>query len=262
MATVTASMPSSSLNKIQRWMAAKRAAGVVVQPWELEAAYKAELDSAASNQRQGRSLSLQAEALAESKRMNDVNTGIKREEIDASGKATTMDALSRAATIYLLKNNKTGEGLWDKASNLASKGYNAVANAVGGGTNAGITGAAKQIVGGNAPAINWDASGSDYAAGDFSSGSSGPTGYDVAGGGSSGLTGYLKSTGGGLLAEKAFEATGLGNTISNAAPMGGSKDWNRAAGATTAALLSGGNPLTAAGAYLATSIGLDKIFHW
>ncbi|MFH1147220.1 MAG: hypothetical protein V1736_05880, partial [Pseudomonadota bacterium] len=102
-------IPSSSLGKIQRWYNAKKAAGQIVQPWELEAAYEGEMNALQNKQTANRGLTLQAEGLtmqaardAESRRMNDVNTELKREEIEAGEKSSTMGALGTLGTTALM----------------------------------------------------------------------------------------------------------------------------------------------------------------
>ena len=121
MATMQYTMPSSSLGKISRWYNAKRAAGQTVKPWELEAAYQAEMEALNAQRNAGRSialneksqaeqqalaqqqyelamkaqgdtyglqaqgLSLERERAAEAKRMNDLQIALRREELAAQG---------------------------------------------------------------------------------------------------------------------------------------------------------------------------------
>ena len=110
MATMQYTMPSSSLGKISRWYNAKRAAGQSVKPWELEAAYQAEMEALNTQRNAGRSISLNEksqaeqqalaqlqyelaakaqgenmglskEQFAEAKRMNDLQTELRRQEL-------------------------------------------------------------------------------------------------------------------------------------------------------------------------------------
>lgn len=59
----------NDMNEIMRWYNAKRAGGGVVQPWEVEAAYKAKMTAAANQALQSRKLELAQGGLEEDKRM-------------------------------------------------------------------------------------------------------------------------------------------------------------------------------------------------
>ncbi len=119
MALSTTTIPSAALSKIQRWMSAKKAAGQTVQPWEMEAAFEGEMDSVAGQQTQNRSLSLQADRDAETKRMNDINANLKQEEIDAGKTSAITGTVTNAALLnYAMKDPETGTtpigNLYDK----------------------------------------------------------------------------------------------------------------------------------------------------
>jgi hypothetical protein len=88
---------------------AKRAAGLTVSPTELEAAYGAEMDALTGKQMQGRQLGIQQASLDETKRMNDVNAELKRDEIAAQEKGSTLGAVSNVAMMALMGKSM---GLW------------------------------------------------------------------------------------------------------------------------------------------------------
>jgi len=67
------------MNEIMRWYNQQRAAGKVIQPWEVEAAYKSAMDVDASKALQGRKLALAQAGLEEQKRMNTQKIGMDQE---------------------------------------------------------------------------------------------------------------------------------------------------------------------------------------
>jgi len=79
----TYNIPTSSLGKIQRWYNAQKAAGRRVSPYELEAAYRGELGSLAGRQTTNRQITLNEAQAEEARRMNEVNTGLSREQLAA-----------------------------------------------------------------------------------------------------------------------------------------------------------------------------------
>lgn len=111
----TYAIPTASMNKIMRWYNARRSSGKTVQPWELEAAYKAELganaDRAATLANQNRSLSLQERSLAD-------NTRLREEEIAANKSASTIGGLTNLGTTYFMGKNM---GLWGKDNPAGDK---------------------------------------------------------------------------------------------------------------------------------------------
>ncbi len=96
-ATEAYALTNTSLAKIQRWLAAKKAAGQTVQPWELESAYEAELNTLKGQQTANRSLSLQAARDAD-------NVRLREEEIAAGKDASTMGAIGNLGTTALMTN--------------------------------------------------------------------------------------------------------------------------------------------------------------
>lgn len=119
----TYSLPTSSLGKISRWMNARRAAGRVVQPWELEAAYEAEMNALANKATTSRGLTLQAESNAqqaardaESRRMNDINTELRKDEIKAAEKGSMMSGIGNLATMALAGKAMLGKGAAEKGA--------------------------------------------------------------------------------------------------------------------------------------------------
>ncbi len=76
-----------SLERIQRWYNASKAAGKIVQPWEMEAAYKAEMDKEAQEAAAMRGLSIQQAGLDEKIRMNNETIKQMNRDRDAATKA-------------------------------------------------------------------------------------------------------------------------------------------------------------------------------
>jgi len=98
------SIPTSSLGKISRWFNQKKASGQIVQPWELESAYNAELNALESKRLASRGMNLSEASLAETKRMNDINTNLRKDEIDAGKTASTMGAVGNLTTTIPMLN--------------------------------------------------------------------------------------------------------------------------------------------------------------
>lgn len=92
------SISTSALGKINRWMLQKKAAGQKVEPWEMEAAYKAalstEADRASQNYARNKSL-----ALDEKKFESDV--AYRDKALESSEKASTMSAVGNLASTGL-----------------------------------------------------------------------------------------------------------------------------------------------------------------
>jgi hypothetical protein len=63
-------LPTDSINKINRWFTARKAAGIEVQPWELEQAYKAEFATQANKETNDMQFGLN---FNENKRQFDLN---------------------------------------------------------------------------------------------------------------------------------------------------------------------------------------------
>jgi hypothetical protein len=78
---------SNSLGKISRWYNQQKASGKVVQPWELESAFKGEMDASADEASQSRSLGIKEASLEETKRSNIASEAARLAEIEASKKA-------------------------------------------------------------------------------------------------------------------------------------------------------------------------------
>ncbi len=93
------SISNSALNKIQQMMAQKKAAGKKVEPWELEAAYKAAMDTEAArtseNYYQNRILSLKEKELM-------ANQKYKKDLLKAEGDASTLSGIGSLASTALL----------------------------------------------------------------------------------------------------------------------------------------------------------------
>lgn len=268
----TAGIPSSSLGKVSRWWAAKKASGQTVQPWELSSVYEGEMDALQKNRMANRSLTLQAARDAESVRQHNVNTDLTREQMETNEKNATKGLIGSAATtglgLYFMANKdkakdvaepgvtgtagntlsnmgtnakKVGSGIWDKMT-----GANPTADAVSAGTTTqALESGPTQIAGRD---MGLDGSGTSMVADKTTAQT---------------ISDYAVPIAGGFVGEGLSKSTGLGEKTSNVMPFGGSKDWNRAAGAgVTAGLaaLSGANPWGAAAGYLGASIGLDKLF--
>jgi len=92
-------IPTSSLSKLQRYFNAKKAAGQIVQPWELEEAYAGELSSLASQKTANRQLSLAQEAQAETKRANAVTEALNAQKL-AEAKAEYESTLANNQSQY------------------------------------------------------------------------------------------------------------------------------------------------------------------
>jgi len=263
----------SSLGKIARWYNAKKASGQTVQPWEMEAAYEGEMDSLSKNRTANRSLSLQQKSLdlqaardAENVKQTAINTDLTREQIDASKSNSTKGVIGTGLGLYFTRSGagkegtpgamdnvgetignigtnakKVGTGLWDKVTG------NATAGAVSSGTTApAVEGTAEQLSG---PGMDLVESSGTPLEGTKTTAQT--------------VSDYAVPVAGGFIGEKLTDATGLGEKTSEVMPFGGSKDWNRAAGAgVTAGLasLAGVYPLFAAAGYLGASIGLDSLF--
>ena len=267
---------TTDLGELMRLYNARRLYGGA-QTGELEALYKAKLGADAEKNRAGRGLTLQAERDAESRRVNIANEQLRREEIEAGKEASTKGAIGNIATtglgLYMMnqrdKPGRTGTetpGVMDAAgksiTNIwgnAKRGISGLYDRVSGNPVATATATGAETT----PGLPWNPAGDTEAHTSF-------VNQDITGGTptsltaeSPGLAGYAVPIAGGFAGEKLSDSTGLGEGISNAAPFGGRKDWNRAAGAGTAAglaAMSGANPWYAAAGYLATSIGLDKLF--
>lgn len=137
-------LSSNSLNKVRRWYDARRAAGIQVQPWELEAAYKAELDALNNKSLQSRSLSIQeknaADALAERSREFDATMAQREADRAASERAGKTQALTSLGTtgagLWYLgsrgkptgKEGEVGNSLWNTAKEYGGKAYDYVFN--------------------------------------------------------------------------------------------------------------------------------------
>lgn len=252
----TFGIPSTSLAKIQRMLNAKRAAGLTVQPWELESAFKAEMDSISDKQTSNRSLGIQEASLAETKRMNDVNTRLREdearlreEEIAAGKKTSTLGAVGNIGTTVLMGK---ALGLWGKDA-PAEKITEA---ATKGGTGASLQGAPetglpfKTVMKNTVTRETFPEA--SYSEGVDAPGVSGQSLIDT-------TTPPVESTGtqlapaaevptttstpsitwgkgigsgaAGLAAGKIIKDTGVGEWISNKAPFGGTREWNTATGA-------------------------------
>ncbi len=74
-------IPTSSLSKLQRYFNARKAAGQIVQPWELEEAYAGELSNLSSQKTANRQLSLAEQAQAEQRRANAVTEALNAEKL-------------------------------------------------------------------------------------------------------------------------------------------------------------------------------------
>lgn len=260
---LTTSMPSASLNKVQRWLNAKRVAGVPVQPWELKAAYEAELEANIARQQSGRSLSLQAENLAENKRMNNVNTALRQQEMEDAKKASTVGGLSQLGSTWLMYNalKKPGEGgVTTGLTNVAKKAGEAGTGLLNWGKKA-ITNTAANVASGTSNLVGKETAENLVGAAETPASNIMQFEPDISQGVTGGLTNLLKSTGGGLATERLLKATGIPGKIADSLP-GGEKDWSRAGGTAAAALLTEGNPLVAGLVYLGTSIGLDEWLDW
>lgn len=92
-------IPTSSLSKLQRYFNAKKAAGQIVQPWELEEAYAGELSSLAGQKTANRQLSLAEEAQAETKRANAVTEALNAQKL-AEAKAEYESTLANNQSQY------------------------------------------------------------------------------------------------------------------------------------------------------------------
>ncbi len=105
----TFGIPSASLQKIQRMLNAKRAAGITVQPWELEAAFDAEMNVAAGRQAQNRQIGIQEASQAEQARVNRANEALKEQEIKAGKTSSIAQGASSLAMLGLMGKQA---GLW------------------------------------------------------------------------------------------------------------------------------------------------------
>jgi len=92
-------IPTSSLSKLQRYFNAKKAAGQIVQPWELEEAYAGELSSLAGQKTANRQLSLAQEAQAETRRANAVTEALNAQKL-AEAKAEYESTLENNKSQY------------------------------------------------------------------------------------------------------------------------------------------------------------------
>jgi hypothetical protein len=106
---------NADLGTLIRLYNARRLAGTA-QPNELESLYKANLGASAERQRAGRSLALQAERDAETRRMNLVNEAQAAENTKA-GKLAAIGQLGTTGLGYYMMSNKdkpgTGLGIVD-----------------------------------------------------------------------------------------------------------------------------------------------------
>lgn len=249
----TYGIPSASLAKIQRMINAKRAAGVDVKPWELEAAFEAELDSLQKTRSANRSLDIQQQSLDETRRQNLVNEQLKADEISASKKASTLGAVGNLGVMAVLGQNAglfgkdaaTGEkkGIIDYTGDMLSKGVSKVRGIFGNTPTSTVTSTPSRLPltdeaadiafesGGGAGVnagkqIATDTAGSGTALAPATQGGT----ATVSGNGMS--TGTMIGTGlGGFTAGSIINKTGLGEKVSDISPVGGRREWNTLLGA-------------------------------
>ena len=91
------------MNEIMRWYNAQRAAGKVVQPWEVEAAYKGKMEGVLNKAFQGKQLALAQSSLDEKKRMNTEllrQQDLDREAAIKAGKWKLGGQLASTAGLY------------------------------------------------------------------------------------------------------------------------------------------------------------------
>lgn len=96
-------LPTGSLNKVMRWYNARKAAGHVIQPWELEAAYRAELEALGKTAYQNRSLS-------ESKRQFDAQMAFNREQMEGAETAGKYQLAGQLGTAAVLRPDAVKSG--------------------------------------------------------------------------------------------------------------------------------------------------------
>jgi hypothetical protein len=256
-------MPSSSLNKIRRFYDMKKAAGAKVQPYELEAAYGAEFDSANKQGLANRSLDM-------TEAQNAENNRLRAEELDANKSSASKSAITGLATNAMLLNYMMKDAnVYDATGKLVSQGQTPAGKLIDWGSD-------KMFPSKTPSAVQPPTSGvtpndpfpfqrqpvdtaADYSGDTVTGNALAPETTK----GDSFLGTYALPVATGFGGEVVSNKTGLGEWISEQAPIGGSKDWNRAIGAGSSAgmaLATGSNPWVAAGTYLATSIGLDSLF--
>lgn len=116
---IEGSLSSDSMGKIARWYNARRAAGIQVQPWELEKAYEGEMSALVAKKQQANQFN---QGLEEKQRQFNINTDLENQilaerkrqfglnqnqaDLDRRSKETTgllsagTNALTTAAMLY------------------------------------------------------------------------------------------------------------------------------------------------------------------
>jgi hypothetical protein len=104
-------LPTETMGKLQRYLAALSAAGVKPEPWKVGALLKGGFDETGAKEDQNRRLSIGESGLSEQIRMNNLNTDLAREKMaseELSGKYQLGGNLISTAMMYPLLRKKWG----------------------------------------------------------------------------------------------------------------------------------------------------------